>query len=120
MSRFVASQAGGYRAEMEVIQAAELTYFAEFRALPSMHSVPVSLLLANRLDPQMWAGHPCAPAACRDAWMRQRLEALKLLAPPGPNSTVTLSDETGHAIQHEQPSLGVSAIRRVVAQRPAR
>lgn len=120
MARFVASQTGGYRAEMEVIQAAELTQFAEFRALPALPSVPIALLVANRLEPEMWAGRPCVPAACRDAWMRQRLEALKLLAPPGPATTVTLSEEAGHAIQNDQPALVVAAIRRVLAHRSAR
>jgi hypothetical protein len=31
MSQFVRSQSGAYRAETEVIQAAELSYFMEFQ-----------------------------------------------------------------------------------------
>jgi pimeloyl-ACP methyl ester carboxylesterase len=120
MSQFVRSQSGAYRAEMEVIQTAELNYFAEFRELPTLPSVPVSVLLANRLETQMWAGRPCVPAVCRDEWMRQRIKALKLLAPPGRDSAVTLSDESGHVIQRDQPSLVVSAVRRVLALRSAR
>jgi hypothetical protein len=57
---------------------------------------------------------------CRDEWMRQRIRALKLLAPPGRDSAVTLSDESGHVIQRDQPSLVVSAIRRVLALRSGR
>jgi pimeloyl-ACP methyl ester carboxylesterase len=120
MAQFVRSQRGPYMAEMEVIQALELSYFAEFRALPPLPSVPVALLLANRLDTEMWSGRPCVPIVCRDAWMAQRIKALQLLAPPGPNSTVTLSEESGHAIQRDQPSLVVSAIRRVLALRSGR
>jgi hypothetical protein len=90
MSQFVRSQSGAYRAEMDLIQAAELNYFAEFRKFPASPSVPVFVLLANRLETQMWAGRPCVPAVCRDEWMRQRIRALKLLTPPGRDSAVTL------------------------------
>ena len=120
LSQFVRSQSGAYRAEMEVIQAAELNDFAEFRELPPLSRVPVSVLLANRLETQMWAGRPCVPVVCRDEYMRQRIKALKLLAPPGPDSALTLSDESGHVIQRDQPFLVASAIRRVLALRSAR
>jgi hypothetical protein len=76
--------------------------------------------LANRLETQMWAGRPCIPAVCRDEWMRQRIKALKLLVPPGRDSAVTLSDESGHVIQRDQPSLVASAIRGVLALSSAR
>lgn len=120
MSQFVQSRSGPYRAEMEVIQATELSQFAEFRTLPALPPVPVSILLANRLDAQTWAGRPCTPVVCRDEWMRQRIEAVKLLAPPGPGAVVTLADDSGHEIQRDQPALVVAAIRRVLAVGRAR
>jgi pimeloyl-ACP methyl ester carboxylesterase len=119
LSAFVGSRTGPYRAEMEVIQAAELSGFSEFRALPPPPSVPAAILVSNRLDPQMWQGRPCEPAACRDHWMRQRVEALRLLAPSNGDTVVTLADRSGHEIQRDEPRLVVSAIERVVsAQSP--
>jgi len=120
LSALVASRSGPYRAEMEVIQAAELSDFSEFRALPPPPSVPAAILVSNQLDPQMWQGRPCEPAACHEAWMRQRIEALKGLAPTSRETVVTLADRSGHEIQRDQPALVVSEIRRVVSARSAR
>ena len=50
---------------MEVIEAAELNDFAEFRELPPLSRFPVSVLLANRFETQMWAGRPCVPVVCQ-------------------------------------------------------
>jgi pimeloyl-ACP methyl ester carboxylesterase len=118
VAAFVRSRSGPYRAEMEVIQAAETSHFAEFRELPPLKGMPVSILVSNRLHPDVWQGRPCEPAVCHDQWMRQRVRALTLLGPQGPETEITLTDLSGHDIQREQPSLVVSAIRRVVAARP--
>jgi pimeloyl-ACP methyl ester carboxylesterase len=120
LSAFVGSRTGPYRAEMEVIQAAELSAFSEFRALPPPPAVPAAILVSNRLSPQVWQGRPCEPAACHEHWMRQRVEALKLLAPAGGDTVVTLADRSGHEIQRDEPALVVAAIRRVVSARSAR
>jgi pimeloyl-ACP methyl ester carboxylesterase len=117
MSAFVGSRTGPYRAEMEVIQAAERSSFAEFRALPPPPSVPAAILVSNRLDPRMWQGRPCEPAACHEHWVRARVQALSSLAPVGGDTVVTLADRSGHAIQNDEPALVVSAIRRVVSAR---
>jgi hypothetical protein len=105
---------------MEVIQAAELSSFSEFRALPPLPLVPAAILVSNRLDPQMWQGRPCEPAACHEHWMRQRVQALRLLAPVGGETVVTLADRSGHEIQRDEPALVVSTIRRVVSAQSAR
>ena len=120
MAAFVASRSGPYRAEMEVIQAAEISAFSEFRALPPPPPVPAAILVSNRLNPQTWQGRPCEPAACHEHWMRQRVEALRLLAPPGAETVVTLADRSGHEIQRDEPQLVVSAIRRVISARAGR
>lgn len=120
MSAFVRSRTGPYRAEMEVIQAAERSGFAEFRALPPPPSVPAAILVSNRLDPPMWQGRPCEPAACHEHWMRARVQALKSLAPVGGGTVVTLADRSGHEIQRDQPALVVSAILRVVSAQSSR
>jgi pimeloyl-ACP methyl ester carboxylesterase len=120
VAAFVRSRTGPYRAEMEIIQAAERDYFAEFRELPPLRGVPVSILVSNRLHPEVWQGRPCEPAVCHDQWMRQRVSALKRLGPEGSETEMTLTDRSGHEIQREQPSLVVSAIRRVVSARPPR
>ena len=120
MSAFVASRTGPYRAEMEVIQATEAGSFSEFRALPPPPPVPAAILVSNRLSPQVWQGRPCEPAACHEHWMRQRVEALRLLAPAGGETVVTLADRSGHEIQRDEPQLVVSAIRRVVSARSGR
>ena len=114
MTEFVRRQAGQYRAEMDVIRANELNHSADFLQLPPLPDVPVALLVSNRLDPQVWAGRPCEPAACHAHWLRQRLAALTRLAPASSQTSVTLT-EAGHDIQHEEPSLVVDAIRRVLA-----
>jgi pimeloyl-ACP methyl ester carboxylesterase len=120
MSAYIASRTGPYRAEMEVIQAAEASAFSEFRALPPPPSVPAAILVSNQLDRQMWQGRPCEPAACHEAWMRQRIAALKSLAAASTETVVTLADRSGHEIQRGQPALVVSEIRRVVSARSAR
>jgi pimeloyl-ACP methyl ester carboxylesterase len=120
LSAFVSSRTGPYRAEMAVIQAAELSDFAEFRALPAPPAVPAAILVSNRVDPQIWQGRPCEPAACHEHWMRQRIEALRLLAPTGADTVVTLAERSGHEIQRDEPALVVSAIRRVVSAQSAR
>ena len=107
-------QTGQYRAEMDVIRATELTHSAEFQQLPPLPDVPVALLVSNRLYPEVWAGRPRDLPACHAHWLRQRLAALTRLAPAGKQTSVTLTD-AGHAIQNEEPSLVVDAIRRVVA-----
>jgi pimeloyl-ACP methyl ester carboxylesterase len=120
MSAFVGSRTGPYRAEMEVIQAVERSGFAEFRALPPPPSVPAAILVSNRLDPQLWQGRPCEPAACHEHWMRARVQALTSLAPVGGETVVTLADRSGHEIQRDEPALIVSAIRRVVSDQSRR
>ena len=105
---------------MEVIQAVERSAFAEFRALPPPPSVPAAILVSNRLDPQMWQGRPCQPAACHEHWVRARVQALKSLAPVGGETVVTLADRSGHEIQRDEPALIVSAIRRVVSAQSRR
>ena len=121
MSQFVQAQVGAYRAEMEVIRDAEFGDFAEFRGLPALPSVPVSVLLANRLEAQMWAGRPCVPAACRDAWMARRIRSAEAAGASWARMPRSRSQtRAGHAIQSDQPSLVVSAVRRVLAHRSGR
>jgi pimeloyl-ACP methyl ester carboxylesterase len=120
MAAFIATRTGPYRSEMEVIQALETSGFAEFRALPPPPSVPAAILVSNRLEPQMWQGRPCQPDACREHWMRERVKALRTLAPAGAGTVVTLADMSGHEIQKDEPALVVSAIRRVVEAQPSR
>ncbi|AMY08340.1 haloalkane dehalogenase [Luteitalea pratensis] len=119
MAEFVGRQTGQYRAEMDVIRANELNHSAEFLQLPPLPDVPVALLVSNRFSPQVWAGRPCEPPACHAHWLRQRLAALTRLAPAGAQTSVTLT-EAGHDIQHEEPSLVVDAIGRVLATSKAR
>jgi hypothetical protein len=52
--------------------------------------------------------------------MRQRVEALRLLAPLSGETVVTLADRSGHEIQRDEPALVVSAIRHVVSARSGR
>lgn len=120
LAAFVASRAGSYRAEMEAIQSAETSGFAEFRALPPAPEVPAAILVANRLHPQVWQGRPCEPAACHEHWIRQRIQALRLLAAAGVDTVVTLADNSGHEIHRDDPALVVSEIRRVVLSHHAR
>jgi pimeloyl-ACP methyl ester carboxylesterase len=120
MAGYVSSRMGPYRAEMEVIQANEVSYSAEFRRLPPLPPIPVSIVMAGRFQPETWAQRPCAPRQCHDRWLEFRKKWLEELVAVGSEGTVTIAAGVGHEIQTEDAGLVVSAIRRVLAAGRAR
>jgi pimeloyl-ACP methyl ester carboxylesterase len=107
-----------YGAEMSVALDIEDSHFAEFHALPPLPDVPVSVLMAARFDPVPWAGQPCRPQDCHDAWVRLRTGWLARLARQSSVGTFTLTTNSGHDVPHEDPDLVVWAIERVLRHRP--
>jgi len=105
--------------EMQVALDLEQTYFAEFRALSAPPDVPVSVVMATRFDPAPWAGEPCAPRDCHDAWVRLRIGWLTPLARQSSDGTFTLTTKSGHDVPQEDPDLIVWAIQRVVTSAKA-
>lgn len=115
MAGYVRSRTGPYRAEMEVIQAIESSYSAEFRRLPPVPPIPVSVLVSGRFDPAMWAQRPCEPRACPERWLQFRTKWLEALAGNMGAGAVTIATGSGHEIQRDDPGLVVSAIRRALS-----
>ena len=115
MATFVASRAGGYRAEMEVILANQRSFSADFRQLPPVPSIPVAVLVSGRFEPWIWKGWPCEPTACHEQWLKFRTEWLRALVPDGQADAVTVLADSGHFIQGHDPAAVVAAIRRVVS-----
>jgi pimeloyl-ACP methyl ester carboxylesterase len=115
LARYISSRTGAYRAEMEVIQRNEESFFAEFRSLPAVPEIPVSVLVSGRFDPAMWMKRPCEPKACHDHWLRYRTEWLEALAPKAGREKVTIVAHSGHEIQREAPAVVVASIRRVLS-----
>jgi pimeloyl-ACP methyl ester carboxylesterase len=113
-------QVRAYGAEMKVALDLEDTYFAEFRALPAPPDVPVSVLMATKFDPAPWAGEPCQPRACHDAWVRLRIGWLAPLAHQSSDGTFTLTTSSGHRVTQDDPDLIVWAIQRVLKSAAAR
>jgi hypothetical protein len=115
LARFISSRSGPYRAEMEVIQTNEENYSADFRSLPSVPAIPVSVLISGRFDAAIWAKRPCEPKACHEQWLRHRTNWLKTFAPDATPEAVIIAHESGHEIQADAPALVVAAIRRVLS-----
>ena len=115
LARYISSRTGPYRAEMEVIQRNEESFFAEFRSLPAVREIPVAVLVSGRFDPAMWMERPCEPKACHAHWLRYRTEWLEALAPKPGRETVTIVAHSGHEIQREAPAVVVASIRRVLS-----
>jgi pimeloyl-ACP methyl ester carboxylesterase len=114
---FVSSRTGAFRAEMEVIQANEENFSAEFLALPPPSGFPVAVLMSARFVPSTWGQRPCEPRACHEHWLRYRKQWLTSLVPQGGAESVTLVPESGHEIQRDAPAAVVAAIRRVLSPR---
>jgi pimeloyl-ACP methyl ester carboxylesterase len=108
-----------YGPEMSVAMDFEDTYFAEFRALPPPPDVPVSVVMATKFDPAPWAGEPCKPRDCHDAWVRLRIGWLTPLARQSSDGTFTLTTKSGHRVPQEDPDLVVWAIQRVLTSAQA-
>jgi pimeloyl-ACP methyl ester carboxylesterase len=104
-----------YGAEMAVAFDLEDSHYAEFRALPRLPEVPVSVLMGARFDPSPWAGEPCPPRQCHDEWVRLRIGWLGRLARETGDGTFTLTTSRGHDLPGEDPDLVVWAIERVLS-----
>jgi pimeloyl-ACP methyl ester carboxylesterase len=104
-----------YDGEDRVLQALIDTDYAEFRALPPVPDVPVSLLMSAKFDPRTWTGRPCEPMICHERWVRFRTEWLREFVLGVTNATFTIATASGHRIHDEDPDLVVWAIQRVVA-----
>jgi pimeloyl-ACP methyl ester carboxylesterase len=110
-----------YGAEMSVALDLQDTHFAEFHALPPLPDVPVAVLMGTRFDPAPWAGEPCSPRECHDAWVQLRTGWLRALMKHSSDGTLTMSTKNGHGIPQEGPDLVVWAIQRVLGSaRPRR
>jgi pimeloyl-ACP methyl ester carboxylesterase len=120
MAGYVSSRTGPYRAEMEVIQVNESSYSAEFRGLPPLAPIPVSVLIGGRFQPEIWTQRPCEPRECHNHWLQFRKKWLEELLPEVGEGTVTIAAGAGHEVQTDDPALVVSAIRRVLAAVGAR
>ena len=105
---------GPYGAEMKVARDLASSYFADFRILPPAPDVPVSVLMAAKFEPAMWAGRPCQPRTCHDAWVRFRAAALKPLIHGESDDALTLTTGSGHGIPLEDPQLVAWAVRQVL------
>lgn len=115
MAAFVRSRTGPYRVEMEVIQANEISFSADWRALAPVSGVPVAVLTSGRFDPSMWTRRPCEPKACHEHWLRFRTEWVGALTAEAGPETVTIVAESGHEIQRDAPAVVVSTIRRILS-----
>ena len=100
--------------EMRVALDLEDSYFAEFRALPRLPDVPVSVLMATKFSSAPWVGEPCQPRACHEAWVRLRTGWLTPLVQDSSNGTFTVTTSSGHDVPREDPDLVAWAVQRVL------
>ncbi len=89
--------------EAEVMKHLLDSTFSEFRTLPPVADIPVSLLMSAKFDSRVWAGKPCEPMLCHEQWVRFRRQWLEEFLTGVTNSTFTIVTGTGHRIPHEIP-----------------
>lgn len=99
--------------EMKIALGLEETFFAEFHALGPPPDVPAAVLMAARFDAAPWAGEPCPPRQCHDAWVRLRIGWLSALARQASDAIFLLKTDAGHDLPNEDPALVAWAIQRV-------
>jgi pimeloyl-ACP methyl ester carboxylesterase len=100
--------------EDRALQALMDSDYAEFRTLPPIPDVPVSVLMSAKFDPTLWKGRPCEPTVCHEVYMRFRVEWLKDFTQAVTDSTLTIATGSGHRMHYEDPELVVAAVQRVV------
>jgi pimeloyl-ACP methyl ester carboxylesterase len=100
--------------EFAAIRVTGEGFFKEFRTLPPVPDVPVTVLMSARYDPATWKTSPCEPLECQKVWVRFRTEWLGAMAREVSNGTLIVSTGSGHVMHGEDPPLVLSAIRRVV------
>lgn len=112
-ARYLATLPPAARIEMQVIEQIERSGAPEFRQLPPVRDVPVSVILAGRIVPGMWLNRPCDPQACFDRWLDYRREWLAPLTAGARPGTVALDPASGHDIPRDNPAIVVEHVRRV-------
>jgi len=116
-AQFTAQAPPGLKADFEVFKELYYdTYFADFRSLPLLPRIPVSVLMHARLDPAKYPPglFPCKPEDCHARYLPLRMAWLSALALDSSDGTFTLATSSGHSVQDDDPNLVIWAIRRVV------
>ena len=103
----------GKGGEYEAIRESSQSFFKEFRTLPRMPDVPVTILMSARYNPATWARSNCVPEECQKVWIRLRTEWLGAMSREVTNGTLIVSTASGHFMQGDDPPLVLSAIERV-------
>jgi pimeloyl-ACP methyl ester carboxylesterase len=101
--------------ESTVIQTLGESDYAEFRTLPPLPDVPVSVLMSARFDAGLWTDRPCQPIVCHEQYTRFRSEWLREYGTGVRDFTFATVTASGHAMPREDPDLVVWAIQRVVS-----
>jgi pimeloyl-ACP methyl ester carboxylesterase len=110
----LAARFPGGGGEYQAIRDTSQSFFKEFRTLPRMPDVPVTVLMSARFQASTWAQSPCVPEECQKVWIRFRTEWLGAMAREVGNGTLIASTGSGHFVQGDDPFLVLSAIERVV------
>jgi pimeloyl-ACP methyl ester carboxylesterase len=100
--------------EMQAAADVAAAYSKEFRSLPPLPDVPVTVLVSDRFQESVWPPGPCAPRACHDLAIRFRTEQMMALTRSVRDGTLILATGRGHEVHADDPGLVISAIRRTV------
>lgn len=107
--------------QTKVILELGYTDYAEFHSLPPIPDIPVSVLIGGRFNASLFppqADFPfqltCQGRECHPGFLEVETEILSRLAQESTNGTVTMTPNSGHFIQIDEPELVVQAIREVV------
>jgi hypothetical protein len=112
---YVRTFSGGVRHEMDVVEAIENGEGSEFQQLSPATGIPISVILATKFEPQLWANRPCEPRRCHDLRQAFRQEWVKPMVPDPRRGRVVLDPQSGHDVPNDNPSIIISELRRVLA-----
>lgn len=110
--------------QLTVINELMVTHYAEFHALPPVPDVPISVLMAGKINRRAFGppvgdlARTCEPTVCHAQWQKVKMEVASALVRDVTNGTFIHVTNSGHFIQREDPDLVVWAIRRVVDASP--
>ena len=80
-ANYIATLPPAVLTQMQVIEGIERSGAPEFQQLQPVRDVPVSVVLAGKIVPEMWTNRPCEPQACFARWLDYRKAWLRPLMP---------------------------------------